>query len=73
VIWSLLRGLSPAIRDGHVAVWAVDPKGGMELGPGRGLFARLAERSFEEMADLLDDAVAVMQERAPARGGHPPP
>jgi S-DNA-T family DNA segregation ATPase FtsK/SpoIIIE len=64
VIWSLLRGLSPAIRDGHVAVWAVDPKGGMELGPGRGLFARLAERSFEEMADLLDDAVVVMQVRA---------
>jgi S-DNA-T family DNA segregation ATPase FtsK/SpoIIIE len=64
VIWSLLRGLGPAIRDGQVAVWAVDPKGGMELGPGRGLFARLAERSFEEMADLLDDAVAVMQERA---------
>jgi S-DNA-T family DNA segregation ATPase FtsK/SpoIIIE len=64
VIWSLLRGLGPAIRDGSVAVWAVDPKGGMELGPGRPIFSRLADRSFADMADLLDDAVVVMQERA---------
>ena len=36
VLWSLLLGLGPEIRDGRVAVWAVDPKGGMELGPGSG-------------------------------------
>jgi len=42
VIWSLLRGVASAIRDGLVQAWAVDPKGGMELGLGRPLFARFA-------------------------------
>jgi S-DNA-T family DNA segregation ATPase FtsK/SpoIIIE len=42
VIWSLLHALAPAIRDHLVCVWAVDPKGGMELAPGAGLFARFA-------------------------------
>jgi len=64
VLWSLLRGLAPGIRDGWVAVWAIDPKGGMELGPGRTLFARFCGEDFLAMADLLDEAVAVMQERA---------
>ena len=41
VLWSLLRGVAPEIRSGRVAVWAIDPKGGMELGPGRALFAFL--------------------------------
>jgi S-DNA-T family DNA segregation ATPase FtsK/SpoIIIE len=64
VLWSLLRGLAPGIRDGWVAVWAIDPKGGMELGPGRALFARFCGEDFLAMADLLDEAVAVMQNRA---------
>jgi S-DNA-T family DNA segregation ATPase FtsK/SpoIIIE len=64
VLWSLLRGLAPAIRDGRVAVWAIDPKGGMELGPGRPLFARFCGDEFTAMAELLEEAVAVMQDRA---------
>jgi S-DNA-T family DNA segregation ATPase FtsK/SpoIIIE len=54
-----------------VAVWAVDPKGGMELGPGRALYARFAVPSledldvpYEDIAVLLEDAVKVMQQRA---------
>jgi DNA segregation ATPase FtsK/SpoIIIE, S-DNA-T family len=71
VLWSLLRGLGPEIRDGRVAVWAIDPKGGMELGPGRPLYARFAVPSledldapYEQIAVLLEDAVKVMQQRA---------
>jgi S-DNA-T family DNA segregation ATPase FtsK/SpoIIIE len=70
VLWSLMRGLGPEIRDGRVAVWAVDPKGGMELGgPGEALYARFAtqtpdERPYDAIADLLDDGVKVMQDRA---------
>jgi S-DNA-T family DNA segregation ATPase FtsK/SpoIIIE len=64
VLWSLLRGLAPAIREGRVAVWAIDPKGGMELAPGRALFARFCGDDFAAMADLLDEAVGVMQDRA---------
>jgi S-DNA-T family DNA segregation ATPase FtsK/SpoIIIE len=71
VLWSLLRALGPEIRDGRVAVWAIDPKGGMELGPGRALYARFAVPSLEDLdapyeriAVLLEDAVNVMQRRA---------
>lgn len=63
VLWSLLRGIAPAIHSGLVAVWAIDPKGGMELGSGRALFARFAYAEYEDMARLLEDAVAVMKER----------
>jgi S-DNA-T family DNA segregation ATPase FtsK/SpoIIIE len=44
-------------------VWALDPKGGMELGPGEALFARFCAEDFEAMADMLDEAVTVMQQR----------
>jgi S-DNA-T family DNA segregation ATPase FtsK/SpoIIIE len=63
VLWSLLRGLAPAIYEGTVVVWALDPKGGMELGPGEALFARFCAEDFEAMADMLDEAVTVMQQR----------
>ena len=36
VVWSLIRALGPAIRDRSVQVWAIDPKGGMELTPAPG-------------------------------------
>jgi DNA segregation ATPase FtsK/SpoIIIE, S-DNA-T family len=64
VVWSVLRALLPGIRAGSVQVWAVDPKGGMELGPGRSLFARYEDTSPEAMVELLEDAVAVLQRRA---------
>lgn len=70
VLWSLLRGLCPAIAAGTVQVWAIDPKGGMELGAGRALFARFAGDEFDTMADLLDDAVALMRGRAARLAGH---
>jgi len=62
VIWSIVRGLGPAVRAGLVELWVCDPKGGMELAFGEPLFARFATTT-EAIADLLDDAVSVMQER----------
>jgi DNA segregation ATPase FtsK/SpoIIIE, S-DNA-T family len=64
VLWSLLRGLSPAITAGWVQVWAIDPKGGMELRPGQRLFSRFEDGTPESMCDLLEDLVAVMDRRA---------
>ena len=69
VLQSLLRGLGPAIRDGLVAVWAVDPKGGMELGPGRPMYTRFAkttptDRPYDDIVELLEELVKVMQHRA---------
>ena len=31
VLWAIISGLAPLIRAGLVKVWAIDPKGGMEL------------------------------------------
>ncbi len=70
VIWSLLLHLAPLIRSGLVSVWAVDPKGGMELAGGRSLFARFAHGDSDAaagyestFAEVLEDAVAVMRRR----------
>jgi S-DNA-T family DNA segregation ATPase FtsK/SpoIIIE len=70
VIWSLIRGVAPAIRSGLVEVWAVDPKGGMELGLGTPLFTRFACADYAEVVDLLEDAVTVMKDRAARLAGH---
>jgi len=75
VLWSLLAALAPGIRDGLVQVWAVDPKGGMELAAGAALFARFVYgdtpddnpsdgAAYEgEFARVLEDAVTVMRRR----------
>lgn len=63
VLWSLLRGVAPAIRAGLVRVWAADPKGGMELGFGAPLFTRFAAESPTAMVSMLEDAVAEMDRR----------
>jgi DNA segregation ATPase FtsK/SpoIIIE, S-DNA-T family len=70
VVWSIIRRVAPAIRDRTVDVWAIDPKGGMELAPGRALFARFAADEFEQMAELLEDAVTLMRARATRLAGH---
>ena len=69
MLWSLLRGLAPAVRSGRVAVWALDPEGGMELALGRPVLARFAASTAEEMAALLEDAVTVRDARAARLAG----
>lgn len=64
VIWSVLNAVGPAIREGVVSVRVVDPKGGMELGPGEPLFDEFAYDAGESMLQLLRNAVAIMHERA---------
>ncbi len=64
VIGSLLRAMGPDIRDGRVQVWALDPKGGMELTPAASLFHRFAYESPAAQVELLEDAVAVMRDHA---------
>ncbi|WP_233512728.1 FtsK/SpoIIIE domain-containing protein [Micromonospora deserti] len=63
VIWSLLRSLAAGIRSGLVRVWAIDPKGGMELAIGGPLFSRYVDDDWSRMADMLDDAVTRMRAR----------
>ena len=63
VLWSLIRSMTPLIRDGLVEVWALDPKGGMELSFGAPLFSRF-ETAPAEMVEALEAAATTMQERA---------
>jgi S-DNA-T family DNA segregation ATPase FtsK/SpoIIIE len=64
VLWSMLRALAGRIRTGSVQVWAVDPKGGMELGPGRALFSRFEETDPERMCQLVEALVDLKDTRA---------
>ncbi|MEV5556605.1 FtsK/SpoIIIE domain-containing protein [Nonomuraea wenchangensis] len=63
IIWSVIRALLPAARAGLVELWALDPKL-MELSYGRDLFGDRYAATPEECADLLDEAVSIMQKRA---------
>ncbi|WUJ72357.1 hypothetical protein OG809_03615 [Kribbella soli] len=63
IIWSTLRALAPFIRAGLVEIWAVDPKGGMELEFGKDLFTRYERDDYEAMVTLLEDAANDMDER----------
>ncbi|MFD3429276.1 cell division protein FtsK [Nocardia fluminea] len=63
VAWSLLAALGPAIRDGSVVVWVIDPKGGLEFGYARDWFARFASSSGVEALAILEDAAKLVQSR----------
>lgn len=63
VVWSIIRALAAAIRDGLVQTWAIDPKGGIELAPGRRLFTRFTHEP-EHMVSLVEDAAALVHQRA---------
>lgn len=63
VLWSLIRALGPSIRDGITQVWACDPKGGIELSAGQGMFTRFAYQAAQ-MVQLVEDAAALVEERA---------
>ncbi|MEV0145202.1 MULTISPECIES: FtsK/SpoIIIE domain-containing protein [unclassified Nonomuraea] len=69
IIWSTIRGLLPAVEAGLVEIWALDPKL-MELSFGRVLFGSRYAADPADCADLLDDAVKVMQARAARFAGH---
>ncbi|MEU7853038.1 FtsK/SpoIIIE domain-containing protein [Nonomuraea sp. NPDC049141] len=62
-LWDTVRGLLPAMRAGLAQVWALDPKL-MELSFGRELFQGRYAADPTDCADLLDEAVSVMQKRA---------
>ncbi|WP_433066170.1 FtsK/SpoIIIE domain-containing protein [Dactylosporangium sp. CS-033363] len=63
VQWSLIRALAGSIRTGLVRMWAIDPKGGVELSIGRELFARYEYADPEPMVAMLEDLVSLMRDR----------
>jgi S-DNA-T family DNA segregation ATPase FtsK/SpoIIIE len=61
--WNVVRALGPGIAFGLVRVTGLDPKGGMELYPGRPLFTYYEDDSPAAIADALDDVVLRMAQR----------
>ena len=68
VMWSQMLALAPYIRAGLVEVHGIDLKGGMELGLGKAMFTRYADRP-ELAVILLEDALAVCEARAARMSG----
>lgn len=64
ILWSLLHGLAPDVSAGRVQVWAIDPKGGMELRPGLPLFSRFEDSDPESMCRMLEELVDLKDRRA---------
>jgi DNA segregation ATPase FtsK/SpoIIIE, S-DNA-T family len=54
-MWCPLVSIAPAIRDGRVRLWGIDPKG-MELAYGRRIFHRYAVSGRDALA-LLDELI----------------
>ena len=69
MLWSLLIGLGPAIREGLVEVRGIDLKGGMELAMGEGLLTQYATEP-EAAVILLERACSDMRERAALLAGN---
>jgi S-DNA-T family DNA segregation ATPase FtsK/SpoIIIE len=61
-LWSIVRAVTPAIDAGLVSLTGLDPKGGMELYPGRPLFTHYADEPAE-MVGCLEVAVDRMISR----------
>ncbi|MDQ1295115.1 MAG: FtsK/SpoIIIE protein [Actinomycetota bacterium] len=71
VLWSLVRAMAPAIASGLVRMRGLDPKGGMELFPGRALFTHYADEHPADLVAVLEQAVedmSVRQRRLKAEG-----
>jgi DNA segregation ATPase FtsK/SpoIIIE, S-DNA-T family len=64
VVWSVVSALAPAIQRGIAQLWVIDPKGGMEFGPGQSLYARFEHDMGEGTLQLLRDAAALLTARA---------
>lgn len=70
VLWSLIAGLAPDIETGRVRLCVIDPKGGMELGPGAPMFSFFSHDATGQTLELLRALVELMHERANQLRGH---
>jgi S-DNA-T family DNA segregation ATPase FtsK/SpoIIIE len=70
VLWSVIAGLAPAVKTGHVRLCVIDPKGGMELGAGATLFSTFSHDATDTTLQVLRALVSVMRARANRLRGH---
>jgi DNA segregation ATPase FtsK/SpoIIIE, S-DNA-T family len=70
LIWGMVRAMLPALIDGTARVWGADPKL-MELAFGKAIFEKYGRyaATAEDVAAMLEDAVAEMHDRAAGFAG----
>lgn len=68
VVWSIVAGAAPAIRESVVRIHALDPKR-LELAMGRGCFASYAAKP-DDLVEALRRAVQTMENRSEQLAGH---
>jgi DNA segregation ATPase FtsK/SpoIIIE, S-DNA-T family len=69
LMWCPLVSIAPAIRDGLVRPWGIDPKG-MELAYGRDIFADRYAVTGKDALVLLDELLAIADARKKEFAGH---
>jgi DNA segregation ATPase FtsK/SpoIIIE, S-DNA-T family len=62
LMWCPLVSIAPAIRDGLVRPWGIDPKG-MELAYGRDIFADRYAVTGKDALTLLDELLSIADQR----------
>jgi S-DNA-T family DNA segregation ATPase FtsK/SpoIIIE len=68
MFWGIAGGLAPSVPSGLVQLWAVDLKGGIEVGMGRGLFCSIATNHVDALT-LLGRLATMTDERAERMAG----
>jgi DNA segregation ATPase FtsK/SpoIIIE-like protein len=63
VLWNVLRGVAPLVKDGRARLWLIAPKGGMELGPAEHAAYRFAVTP-EDAEKMLAELRVLMQAKA---------
>jgi hypothetical protein len=50
-LWSVIRGVAPAVKNGTCRIIGIDPKGGQELGIGQGMFYRYNDGDLSDLSE----------------------
>jgi S-DNA-T family DNA segregation ATPase FtsK/SpoIIIE len=69
LLWAVVCALAPAVKAGHVRLYGIDPKGGMELGQAPEVFEQVVFDNGSRAVTLLEWLAQEVKRRAEAYRG----
>ncbi|MGH3876512.1 MAG: FtsK/SpoIIIE domain-containing protein [Actinophytocola sp.] len=69
LLWAVACALAPAIKAGHVRMFGIDPKGGMELGQAPEVFEQVVYDNGSRAVTLLESLAQEVKRRAESYRG----
>jgi S-DNA-T family DNA segregation ATPase FtsK/SpoIIIE len=69
LLWAVVCALAPAIKAGHVKLFGIDPKGGMELGQAPEVFEQVVYDNGSDAVTLLEWLAQEVKRRAESYRG----